>query len=168
MIANRGAGKAPKIIPFSSMHVLSEQNQLNIPMCTHTCLWSTVVPNKTLTQSHRESTPDIPPTQKVKLFNINSGLGHHADYATITILHTESMGTPNAPRRPTQTWFFFSHILVFTRPFGIRTRSETQSWRRPMQTFINTFSHKILQSQLFTRGLAETQSLCRIRHAVEI
>lgn len=38
-----------------------------------------------------EGTTDLPPTEKVKLLNINSSSGHHADYATITILRTASM-----------------------------------------------------------------------------
>lgn len=62
-----------------------------------------MVLKKLLTQSHRESTPDLPPTEKVKLFNINLVLGHHTDYATITILCTASM---DPPITATQTRFF--------------------------------------------------------------
>lgn len=37
-----------------------------------------------------EGQPCLPPAEKVKLFNINSYLGHHADYPTTTILRSPS------------------------------------------------------------------------------
>lgn len=71
-----------------------------------------------------EGTLELPPTEKVILFNINFGLGHHADYATITILCAASMD----PLHPdTDTRF---PLLVRTRPVGIKTQAETQPCRR--------------------------------------
>lgn len=107
------------------------------------CVYVCVEPNSTennasIKPQWMEGAPDLPPKEKVKLLNINSGSGHHADYATITILHTASMD-------PTPVWthfFSLSHsVSVLTRPFGIKTKAETQPCRRPMQTSINTFSH---------------------------
>lgn len=85
-----------------------------------------------------EGTPHLPPTEKVKLFNINSGSGHHADYAAITILHTARMDHlhPHTPHLHT----------LFTLPglarlFGTKTYAGREPCWRPMQTYINTFSH---------------------------
>lgn len=85
-----------------------------------------------------EGALELPPTEKVKLLNINSALGHHADFATITILHTASMDTLHPHM---DTLFCFFTLPVLTRPFGIKTQAEMQPCWRPMQTFINTFSH---------------------------
>lgn len=88
-----------------------------------------------------EGTTDLPPTEKVKLLNINSSSGHHADYATITILRTASMD----PVHPHIDALFFT-LPVLTRPFGIKTHPERQPCRRRMQTYINTFSHNCPQA----------------------
>lgn len=126
---------------------------LRMHMCECLCarLWSAIVLKVArINPQGMEGTPHFPPTEKVKLFNINSGSGHHADYATITILHTASIDhlhprTPQPPR--------FSPLPVLARPFGIKTYSGRGPCWRPMQTYINTFSHYRPQSQSFMRVL---------------
>lgn len=126
--------------------------------------------NASIKPQGMEGTPHLPPTEKVKLLNINSGSGHHADYTTITILHTASMD-PLHPHTPTVHTLFT--LPVLTRPSGIKTEPEREPCRRPMQTYINTFSHNRPQSRSFIMVLAQTHGprgplLPMLRHTVEI
>lgn len=57
-----------------------------------------------------EGSADLPPTEKVRLLNINAGSGRHADYATITILHTASI----EPLHPhADTLFLSPHTSIW-------------------------------------------------------
>lgn len=127
-------------------------------ICVSVCVWLCEAPgcwkNAHIKPQGMEGTPHLPPTEKVKLFNINSGSGHHADYATITVLRTASRDHLH-PRTHHMHPLFA--LPVLTRPFGIKNHPEREPCRRPMQTYINTFSHDRPQSRSFMRVLALTQ-----------
>ena len=68
-----------------------------------------IIPN--IKPQGMEGTPDLRPTEKVKLLNINAGSGHHTDYATITILHTASMD-PFHPHIDTRFYSASPHTSI--------------------------------------------------------
>lgn len=82
-------------------------------------------------------------TGKVNLFNINSGSGHHADYATITILCSAVKDRPRPSHAPHTHTF---HTPVLTRLFGIKTPREGAL----SAPYTDTHKHLLTQSYAIT------------------
>lgn len=113
-------------------------------VCVRVCEAAWCWKNASIKPQGMEGTPHLPPTEKVKLLNINSGSGHHADYATITILHTASMD-PLHPHTPHVHTLFT--LPVLTRPFGIKTQPQERALSAPLA---DIHKHVLTQSSAIT------------------
>ncbi len=102
-------------------------------MCVCVCVYKkhsgverTERKNSSIKPQGVKSSPHLPPLEKVNLLNINSGSGHHADYATITILHTSSMD-PLHHTHLTYTHFLLypsSHVHLELKPTPVGQQKE--------------------------------------------
>ena len=118
-------------------------------ICVYVHLYSTTMLKECYHKIMRDGGRSSSPTNR-KLLNINSGSGHHTDYTTLTILHTASTD----PSTPTYTHVLLclsSHVHLDLKPI-----LGEPCWR-PIQTYINTFSHNRPQSRSLMRVLAWIQ-----------
>lgn len=119
-------------------------------MCERAC----VKPHsgkRTPAQTHMGGGGHSPSTTgKVNLFNINSGSGHHADYATITILCSAAKDRPR-PLAHTLSTLPSSHVHLELKP------PAREPCRRLPQTHINTSSRNRPPSRSNVMVLARTQ-----------
>lgn len=156
-------------VPVSAVHLAFRKKlPAYLSICKHmceclcACLWSTtVLKNARIKPQEMEGTPHLPPTEKVKLFNINSGSGHHADYATITILHTASMDHLHPHTPHLHTLFTLPGLA---RPFGIKTHWERAllaphaDIHKHILTLTSTIT--VFYEGLKPRALRDPDSLC--------